>query len=123
MNTPQTFTPSIPAAESDPTPPILPPAPKRNPLVGILVGIIIILTASAVGFYGWIWTHTPSITPTTSNTNSTAASNSADDPVTQELGSISSKSDTATLSAEIADTPTEDLTTELDNIDAAVNGL
>lgn len=81
-----------------------------------------ILVAATVGYYGWLWSNAPSVTDTTSPTSASSPA-ATDDPVAKELGAVSTKIDTSTLKAEIADTPTTDLTAELDNIDAAVNGL
>lgn len=90
----------------------------------VLFNILIVIAAAAAGYYGWGWyNNRNSDTTVTSDTTSAASQEATNDPVAAQLRSISDQNDKSTISAEIADTNTKDIATELDNIDAETTGL
>ena len=100
----------------------MPATPKKSRLKTAVMTIVILIAAGFSGYYGWLWYQNRNGTTTNApTTTDTAAGNT--DTVTTQLRSVSNSTDTSTIKAEIADTPTSDIATELDNIDAEVTGL
>lgn len=100
-----------------------PTAPKRSWLNPV-IAIIVVIAAAASGYFGYIWYQNKYAAPTTANeVSNVAAEANTTDPVTAELKSLSNSTDTSTIKAEIADTKTSDISTEIDNINAELTGF
>lgn len=100
----------------------IPTRPSRNWL-GQLMGVIIIIAAMAAGYFGYLWYDAEHRDSTAAEVSNVAAEANTSDPVAAQLKSLSDSTDTSTLKAEIADTQTGDIATELDNIDAELTGF
>ena len=124
MDTPTVKPTPQPTANTDAGQVVM-PNPKPSPK-GWLKGIFslaILICAIAIGYYGWIWYDSSQNSTETTGDTATSTPAQTDDVVAAQLKSVSDKSDTSTIMAEITDTPTSDITVELDNIDAEATGL
>ena len=89
-----------------------------NKRVGLWVFLAIVLIGVIAGAYYYLMKNNDNVQP-----QDNAVVETSNDPVADELSTLSDSNDAATIKSEISDTDLSDVDTELDNVEADLSNL